>query len=155
MCEEYTILVIDDDREDLYLANLMLSQHNIEFNTALLTDSERALSYVKQYATKIAAIIVDINMPKISGLEILSIFKDLNIEIPVIVISGSINEEITEACITCGATDVMSKQDLSSKPQLVSRRIASYANGYIKILQQNKIANSITEFQSYLQKMSA
>lgn len=85
------VLIVDDEYE--YLENLF---NNINDNindevkiVKICNDGEKALNYIMN--TEIDVILLDLNIPKINGLQILEKMKENNINSEVIVISGETN----------------------------------------------------------------
>ena len=100
-----SILVVDDElrvRESLVT---LLQKQWPDITSAV--DGEEAIDLIQQRQFKI--IILDLNMPKKSGEQVLAFIKDKNIQTAVIVLSGetSINK-VTEA-IRLGAYDIIRK----------------------------------------------
>ena len=79
-----TILVVDDEEYMLQSLSKLLTLLGFETKTAL--DGETALELFK--SNNVDLIITDINMPGMSGIDLLKEIKLLNPELPVIVITG-------------------------------------------------------------------
>src|SRR6185503_8972481 len=69
-------------------------------------------------------IISDWSMPGFSGLEALSIAREMDIEAPFLVISGTIGEAVAVQALQAGASDFMVKGQLSRLSPAIERGIA-------------------------------
>src|SRR5210317_1225907 len=100
-----SFLVVDDDARARESLRMLLQRKWSDITEA--EDGEVAISLIEQRQFKI--IILDLNMPKKSGDQVLAFIRDRKIETTVIVISGetSINK-VTEA-VRLGAYDIFKK----------------------------------------------
>ena len=78
------VLVIDDDPNILDLLYTILKRHGFDVYTA--SDGEKGIELFKKENTSI--ILTDIIMPKITGIEILKIIKNISPITQVVVFSG-------------------------------------------------------------------
>lgn len=70
------IIVIDDDDEDLELILLAFSELNIENEIIVFNEGLKFLEYIRSTEVRTFFILCDINMNKISGLELKKIIYD-------------------------------------------------------------------------------
>ena len=70
-------------------------------------------------------ILCDFNLPDYDGISALAAARQRQPDVPVIVISGSLNEEEAVKCLHLGATDYLLKQRLERLPNAVRRAIIS------------------------------
>jgi DNA-binding NtrC family response regulator len=84
-----TILIVDDNPNMSSLLVEMLEVFNYKALRAV--DGEDALAKIDE--NKIAMVITDMRMPKMSGLELLQLIKERQPSLPVVVISGFSVEE--------------------------------------------------------------
>jgi two-component system cell cycle sensor histidine kinase/response regulator CckA len=68
-------------------------------------------------------ILCDFNLPDYDGISALGAAREKQPDVPVIVISGSLNEEEAVKCLHLGATDYLLKQRLERLPNAVRRAI--------------------------------
>jgi two-component system cell cycle sensor histidine kinase/response regulator CckA len=68
-------------------------------------------------------ILCDFNLPDYDGISALSVARERQPDVPVIVISGSLNEEEAVECLHLGATDYLLKQRMERLPNAVRRAI--------------------------------
>lgn len=100
------ILIVDDDETMIQTCKLLLEGSGVT-NMTPITDSRRVMSFLDE--KDVALIILDLFMPSISGVELLSHIKEEHPEIPVIVVTGMEDIETALHCIRLGAFDYLVK----------------------------------------------
>ena len=70
-------------------------------------------------------ILCDFNLPDYDGLSALTVAREKQPDVPVIIISGSYGEELAVKCLHMGATDYLSKGRLDRLPNAVWRAITA------------------------------
>ncbi len=91
MTQNCHIVVIDDDLTILNITKMGLERQG--FKVTLFSKPDEAISYFQEHNSIIDLIITDKNMPIITGEEILRIFKKTCPLIPIIVLTGFLDEE--------------------------------------------------------------
>jgi len=100
-----SILIIDDERA---IRNVLRDILNNEgYTTAEASDGESGLAQFS--AGNFDLVLCDIKMPKIDGIEFLQKAKEVNPDVPVIIISGHGNIETAVDAVKKGAFDFISK----------------------------------------------
>ena len=99
------ILLVDDETEFLESLAERMRVRGMEVTTA--TSATEALKKVQEESYD--AIILDLQMPQIDGLEALEILKKKNPEIQVILLTGHATVEKGVEAMKLGATDFMEK----------------------------------------------
>ena len=110
MRSKWSILIVDDElgvRESLR----MLLKPYYEIYTA--PDGEAALNIIKE--RKIHLITLDLNMPKLSGIETLREIRKIDGEVPVIIITGYGTPQDQKEALLYGVRDFISKPFNTSK----------------------------------------
>jgi DNA-binding NtrC family response regulator len=115
------ILIVDDElgiRESLKL----ILENDYDISEA--TNGQECLEYLKQ--DPVDLVLLDIKMPKISGLDILKQIKSINPDIKVIMVTGYKSVETATKSIQTGAIDYIvkpfnSKEILEKVEKLLSR----------------------------------
>ena len=99
------VLVIDDEKS---IRNTMKDVLEYEKNSVELAENGiEGLKKVKENAYDL--IFSDIKMPEMDGIEVLTKIKEINDEVPVVMISGHGNIETAVECIKKGAFDFIEK----------------------------------------------
>jgi DNA-binding response OmpR family regulator len=104
MRSKWSILIVDDEfgvRESLR----MLLKSSYEIFAA--PDGEEALKILKE--RKIDLITLDLNMPKLSGIETLREIRKMDGEVPVIIITGYRTQKDEKEALLYGVRDFISK----------------------------------------------
>ncbi len=97
--DQITILLVEDDQDDIELTKKALSSGNVVNELFVVRDGQQALDYLynqgdytdKKSAPRPGLILLDIKMPKVDGLEVLKKIKsdkDL-LKIPVVMLTTS------------------------------------------------------------------
>jgi len=107
------ILVVDDeaDVEPLFLQRFRKEIKNGEFNFSFALSGEDALNYLEKYRSEIILILSDINMPGMTGIELLSRIRHAY-EVPppvVMMITAYGDEENRHQAMQNGANEFLTK----------------------------------------------
>lgn len=98
------ILIADDEEGIRESLRLILGQ---EYDLDLAEDGEEALSKLQQ--TNYALALLDIKMPKLDGLDLLRRVQDLQLKIPILIITAYQSVELAREAIKLGARDYLPK----------------------------------------------
>ncbi|MCP4483735.1 MAG: response regulator [Flavobacteriaceae bacterium] len=111
MKKKLKILLIEDDTIELMKLNRAMSSLNMNHEVMEANNGEDGLELLlnKEYYPDI--ILLDLNMPKINGIEFLSILKDNESLkfIPTIILTTSSNEKDLQACYNIGISGYILK----------------------------------------------
>ena len=96
------ILVVDDEANVRHmLVEFLESRFDCKFREA--SDGEEAVNFIKTNPCDV--ILLDIKMPKKSGIEVIKEAKVLNPKVDIFVISAWVSDEVSEEAMKLGATD--------------------------------------------------
>ncbi len=110
MEKELNILVVEDNADDALLLKRILSKESVK---AKIKQVETAPDMVKALESETWDLIIsDYSLPKFSGEEALEIFKSKNIDIPFILVSGTVGEDIAVNMMKSGSHDYIMKTNL-------------------------------------------
>jgi len=105
------ILLIEDDQDDIDLLKEALKDNKVPHSIDILSDGSMVAPYLNSCITYPDVIVLDFNLPKVHGREILKMFKSASsfTHIPLIILTTSSAKEDVEYSINNGASRFMTK----------------------------------------------
>ncbi len=105
------ILIVEDVPEDAELVQRELRSAGLVFETARVEEEAGLLAALDTFRPDI--VLADYSLPRFDGLAAVRLVSARCPEIPVVVVTGSINEEIAADCLRAGAVDYVIKEHLA------------------------------------------
>lgn len=105
------ILLVEDDQDDVELMQDALQDNGIQFEMDIVRQGDKVIPYLKACKNFPNVILLDLNLPKMHGREVLSRIKlseDFK-HIPVAILTTSSSEAEKEFCLSAGATHFLTK----------------------------------------------
>jgi DNA-binding response OmpR family regulator len=140
------VLVVEDDRA---LGNFVKKGLESEYHTVeLASDGQEALHWLK--STEFDVLVLDLNLPKVDGLTVLSQLRPKNSEMAVLVLSARSRVEDRVQCLDAGADDYLIKPfsfaELSARVRALSRRGKTAAISALRVadLELDRIERRVT-----------
>lgn len=121
MKDEIRVLIVEDSEADAFLLERALAEGGYKLfckrvdTEASMTDALVSVSW--------DIIIADFSMPSFSGLRALSVLQKFDVDIPFILVSGTIGEELAVEAMKSGANDCIMKTNLGRLVPAVKRAI--------------------------------
>jgi len=158
------VLIVDDEPEITAGYELILNSAGI-MNTITRNEGAEALALIVKQP--VSVVLLDLNMPKMSGERVLEFISQKYPDIPVIIITGMNEIEAAVKCIKMGAYDYMVKpveeqrvissvrraierQEMKNEyqtfRQLVFNNNLNYPEAFAKIISRNKTMRSIFQY---------
>ena len=121
MSRHLNVLIIEDSEDDtlLTLRELRRGGYNLDY---VRVDTPMAMQTALEERTWDIAI-ADFSMPAFSGLEALKLLQKYNLDLPFIVVSGTIGEDVAVAVMKAGAHDYLLKSNLTRLVPAVEREV--------------------------------
>lgn len=98
------ILVLDDEKDACDLIERILSR---DHSVITFTDEDAAIRYVRENEVDLG--ILDLKLKKMSGVDVLTVFREVRPEVRVIMLTGYPTLKTAERAITLGAYDYLTK----------------------------------------------
>jgi PAS domain S-box-containing protein len=119
------ILVVEDSEDDARLAIRMLRRGGFEpmFRRVQDLDGLRGALAGQPWD----AVLSDFRLPRFSGVDALSVFRESGLDVPFIFVSGTIGEETAVEAMKAGASDYVMKQNLARLAPAMERELAQAA----------------------------
>lgn len=125
------VLIVDDEPQVRDIVATYLERDGFMVRTA--QDGEEALAAIR--AKRPDALVLDLMLPKINGLQVLQTLRDDGDDVPVIVLSARGKENERVAGLELGADDYLAKpaspREIAARVRAVLRRSRPTANGEI------------------------
>ena len=118
------ILILEDNPEDAELMVNELRKNDFNFDWELV---ENKKEFVEAIEKKPDIILADYKLPTFDGLSAIKIQQKTAPDIPIIIVSGSIGEELAVECLKAGATGYVLKEKLSRLSLVIERSLKEAA----------------------------
>jgi DNA-binding response OmpR family regulator len=105
--QKVEILLVEDNAGDAVLIRQILAEASVPVNLHIARDGEQAVSMLSDTDFRPALIILDLNIPRITGPALLEQWKSL--DTPVVVFSSSLNDAERARVLELGAREFIQK----------------------------------------------
>jgi len=139
--EPLRVLLVEDSEDDSTLLGLELRRGGYSPEVRRVETEEAMLSALVEGKWDIA--IVDYSLPRFSALAALTLIRDSRLDLPVILVSGTVGEEAGAEAMQRGAADFVPKTNLSRLVPAVKRQL-KYAADHRGWLQAERDLDLIT-----------
>lgn len=116
-----SVLIIEDSEDDAQLVLREFYRHDIEVAATCIETREEMLYYLGKQPWDI--IIADYSLPRFNGLSAIAELKKAGLDIPFILVSGTIGEELAVLAMKAGAQDYIMKDNLRRLIPAVEREL--------------------------------
>jgi CheY-like chemotaxis protein len=105
------ILLVEDDIDDVDLLKDALLENKVEYQMEVIMEGDKVFKYLETLDTLPEVIVMDLNLPKTGGKEILQEIKSsFNLtRIPIVVLTTSSSKEDIEYCNKMGISKFITK----------------------------------------------
>ena len=105
------ILLVEDDIDDVDLLKDALLENNVDYQMQVIMEGDKVFSYLQTTDTLPEIIVMDLNLPKTDGKEILQEIKATFslTQIPIVVLTTSSSKEDIEYCSKMGISKFITK----------------------------------------------
>ncbi|MEP7169120.1 MAG: histidine kinase [Bacteroidota bacterium] len=118
---ELKILMLQDNNSDAQLIETHLKQSGTTFNAKIVSDKKQFKEAIHEDSFDV--ILSGHKPPEFSSVEALKISREKNLDVPFIVVTGTVSEEFAVSIIKQGADDYFLKNNLSSLHASITQAI--------------------------------
>ncbi len=136
------VLIVEDSEDDALLLARNLRSKGYLPEYERVDTAESLFSALQTQRWDI--VVTDHNMPQFSSLDALSITREAAPDLPVIIVSGRIGEELAVEAMRAGANDYIMKDNLARLAPAIDRELAN-----AKILQAQRAAEEAIEHMAF------
>ncbi len=119
VADKLRVLVVEDEPADVELVLRTLRQAGLEASGDVVQTAEEFTDLVRRNPYDV--ILADYKLPNWNGMESVEALRQDGLDVPVIVVSGSLGELTAVECIKQGAADYVLKDHLTRLPESVRR----------------------------------
>lgn len=134
------LLIVEDNPNDLELARMALELSDVQCEVQVARDGQEALDLLRQAGSLPDLVLLDLNMPRVSGHEVLQTVKQDTLlrQVPVVVFTTSSEPSDQAACAAAGADDYVVKpggfEELVETLNALGRRWLTAAKTPLRLL---------------------
>ncbi|OPY75390.1 MAG: Oxygen sensor histidine kinase NreB [Syntrophorhabdus sp. PtaU1.Bin058] len=119
------VLIVEDSEDDALLLLNLLKRNGYEVTHERVEKEDAMRSALQEKPWDV--ILCDYKMPQFDGMRALKLVSDMGIDIPFIIVSGTIGEDIAVECMKAGAHDYIMKNKTQRFVPAVEREIREAA----------------------------
>ncbi len=119
--QQIRILLVEDDPNDAQLVMAEVGRASFASDMVHVTDRAATLAALDEGGWDL--ILTDFGLPDMTGLDLLQWVRERKLDIPVIVVSGSIGEELAVLTMHAGAHDFITKGSLTRLNPAIEREL--------------------------------
>lgn len=124
MAQQIRILLVEDDHNDAQLVMAEVSRGYPDSTVTHVADRASTLAVLDAEGWDL--ILTDFSLPDMSGLDVLKWVNERQLDVPVIVVSGTIGEELAVLTMHAGARDFISKTSLVRLNPAIERELQEH-----------------------------
>jgi CheY-like chemotaxis protein len=121
------ILYVDDEEGIILLMQRLLERQG--YRVSAYTDPREALAAVRADAAQFDLVVTDYNMPHMSGLELAQALREIRADLPVVLTSGYLTEELRAAAPAAGIRELIYKPNSVDELCAAVARCANVQSG--------------------------
>ncbi len=146
------ILILEDMPTDAELIERELRKGLVNFKSKWVDTREAFIKQLEEFGPDI--VLSDYSMPLFNGMEALELVQERFPSIPLIIVTGSINEETAVMCMKAGAADYVLKDNLTRLGIAVKGTLKTKQIRKEKELAEESLRISVRQWESTFDAMS-
>jgi len=120
------LLLVEDSAGDILLIRQALAGAGVPITVHVAVDGKQAMQILAARHFDFDLVILDLNIPKLSGLAVL---ERIQVDVPVVVFTSSSDPRDRQSSFELGAKDFVEKPtDLAEYSEVVSRMVRNWAS---------------------------
>jgi PAS domain S-box-containing protein len=126
MKKDLKILYVEDSERDAALLTRHLTREGYELSATRVDTADAVRAALENESWDV--ILCDYSMPELTALQTLAIVKEMHLDVPFIIISGTIGEETAVEAMIAGAHDYLMKDKLARLGHAIERELQEAEN---------------------------
>ncbi len=124
MSQSRRVLIVEDSPDDAELTVRTLRHGGLDLTYERVDTPEAMRAALAQADWDL--VIADYSMPRFNGLAALKMLRESGHDLPFILVSGTVGEDVAVEAMRCGAADYVLKSSLARLPLAVERELREY-----------------------------
>jgi signal transduction histidine kinase len=124
MKKELKILMLEDMEEDAHMVERTLRKEGFAFDWQCVDTHTEFVNALSEFKPDV--ILSDHAMPQFNSIEALKLLKHQGINVPFILVTGTVSEEFAVNCLKLGAHDYVLKSNLSRLPSAIKQSLKQF-----------------------------
>ncbi|HOC59610.1 MAG TPA: PAS domain S-box protein [Smithellaceae bacterium] len=116
------VLIVEDNPDDVLLLVRILKKEGFD-PEYLEVETAQAIQYALQ-EKQWDVVLCDFHLPKFSAHGVILMLQEMDLELPLIIVSGTVDENAAIECMRLGARDYIRKENLSRLAPAIHRELA-------------------------------
>jgi DNA-binding NtrC family response regulator len=145
------VLIIEDSEDDAFIFLRQLTKGGYEAVSERVDTRKAMITALDKQRWDV--IISDYYMPHFSGLDALGLLKETGLDVPFIIVSGAIGEDIAVEAMKLGANDYVMKKNLARLVLSIERELREAAGRRERRRMEEERTNLIQELTDALAKI--
>jgi DNA-binding NtrC family response regulator len=141
--KEIHVLIVEDSEDDAYLVERVLRRHGFQPICRRVDNDVQMREALQERQWDL--IISDYLMPSFNALGAMQMYRDQGLDVPFIVVSGSIGEDVAVQAMKSGVHDYLMKDNLMRLGATVERELREAANRREKATLQERITTMLRQ----------
>jgi signal transduction histidine kinase len=150
MAGKLRVLLVEDSEEDAALALAELKRAGYELASERVYSAQALGDALARGEWDL--VIADYNMPSFTGLEALNLVRESGSDLPFIVVSGTIGEDVAVAAMKAGANDYLIKGSLARLAPAVDRELREATERRERRVAESALRESEDRYRGALQE---
>jgi len=136
-------VLVEDNSLDAELVLRALSKQSFEVNAVIVQDEAGFSEALRTHLPEV--VLADYNLPNWKGMEVLTVLRRQNLDIPMILVSGALGDVLAVECIKQGATDYVLKDGLARLPEVIRRALREKYERTLRHQAEKDLAKKVDE----------
>jgi signal transduction histidine kinase len=136
-------LLVEDNQLDAQLVLRELRKDGFDVSALIVQDEAGFTEALRTHSPEV--VLADYNLPGWKGMEVLAVLRRLNLDIPMILVSGALGDVTAVECIRQGATDYVLKDSLARLPEVIHRALRERHERSLRHQTEQKLARKVDE----------
>jgi signal transduction histidine kinase len=136
-------LLVEDNALDAALVVRALNKDGFNVTADVVQDEQAFTRAISRNPPEV--VLADYNLPTWKGMEVLTVLRGQELDIPMILVSGALGDVTAVECIRQGATDYVLKDGLGRLPEVVRRALRERHERGLRQQAQKDLANKVEE----------